>query len=90
MTAPDAYACLVTDAKELTVLQSCAAVLGWDQQTYMPKGGGAFRGDQLGLLAKLCHAKATDPAVGERLAAVEASDLVRDPESVTAANVRDK
>ena len=89
MTAPDAYAALVTDAKELAVLQSCAAVLGWDQQTYMPKGGGAFRGDQLGLLAKLCHAKATDPAVGERLAAVAASDLVSDPESVVSANIRE-
>lgn len=85
----DAYASLVADATELAVLQSCASVLGWDQQTYMPKAGGPFRGEQLALLAKLCHAKATDPRVGERLAVVEGSDLARDPDSETAANVRE-
>lgn len=89
MTPADAYAALVADATELSVLQSCSAVLGWDQQTYMPRGGGAFRGDQLALLAKLCHAKATDPKIDERLAVAEGSDLVKDAESVEAANVRE-
>jgi len=89
MSPTDAYAALVADATELSVLQSCGAVLGWDQQTYMPKGGGPFRGEQLSLLAKLCHAKATDPKIGERLATAEGSDLVKDADSVEAANVRE-
>jgi len=89
MSPTDAYAALVADATELSVLQSCGAVLGWDQQTYMPKGGGPFRGEQLSLLAKLCHAKATDLKIGERLAAVEGSDLVKDADSVEAANARE-
>ena len=38
-TPSDAYAELVRRSKELGVVHSCAAVLGWDQQTYMPKGG---------------------------------------------------
>jgi carboxypeptidase Taq len=55
----------------------------------MPKGGAGFRGDQLALLAKLTHQKATDPRFGEWLSAVESSDLIRDPDSVEAANVRE-
>lgn len=89
MTAADAYADLVRRAKELGVLNSCAAVLGWDQQTYMPAKGAALRGDQMAFLAGLAHGKATDPKVGELLAAVEGSELVRDPESDSAANVRE-
>jgi carboxypeptidase Taq len=79
-----AYLALVSHFRELAVLQSTAAALGWDQQTYMPKGGGAFRGEQLGLLAKLCHERATDPRIGEWLAAAEF-----DPTTVEGANVRE-
>jgi carboxypeptidase Taq len=89
MTAADAYAELVRRSKELGVINSCAAVLGWDHQTYMPTKGGALRGDQMAFLASLAHQKFTDPKVGELLAAIEGSDLVRDPESDAAANVRE-
>ncbi len=82
----DAYAELVRRAREVALLQSCSAVLGWDQQTYMPKAGAAFRGDQLALLASLAHEKATDPKIGELLAAVEGKAA---PDSVEAANVRE-
>jgi carboxypeptidase Taq len=83
----DAYAELIRRAKEVSLLQSCAAVLGWDQQTYMPRSGAPLRGDQLSLLASLAHQKATDPRFGELLATVEASKP--DPDSVEAANVRE-
>ena len=89
MTASEAYTELVRRAKELGVLNSCAAVLGWDHQTYMPPKGGALRGEQMAFLASLAHQKFTDPKVGELLAAVEGSDLVRDPESDAAANARE-
>jgi carboxypeptidase Taq len=89
MTAAEAYAELVRRSKELGVINSCAAVLGWDHQTYMPPKGGALRGEQMALLATLAHQKFTDPKVGELLAAVEASELVRDPASDAAANVRE-
>lgn len=89
MTAADAYAELVRRGKELGVLNSCAAVLGWDQQTYMPAKGAGLRGDQMAFLAALSHQKATDPKVGELLAAVEGTDLVAAPESDAAANVRE-
>jgi carboxypeptidase Taq len=89
MTPADAYAELVRRSKELGVLNSCAAVLGWDQQTYMPRGGAGLRGEQMALLAALSHQKVTDPKIGELLAAVEGSELVKDLDSPEAANVRE-
>jgi carboxypeptidase Taq len=80
---------LIRRSKELGVLHSCAAVLGWDQQTYMPAGGANLRGEQMALLASLAHQKFTDPKIGELLADVETTDLVNNPESDAAANVRE-
>ncbi len=89
MTAADAYTELIRRAKELGVLNSCAAVLGWDHQTYMPAKGVALRGEQMAFLASLSHQKFTDPKNGELLATVEASEMVSDPVSDSAANVRE-
>src|SRR5947199_10842748 len=89
MTAADAYADLVRRSKELGVLNSCAAVLNWDHQTYMPPKGGMLRGEQMAFLAALAHQKFTDPKVGELLATIEGSDLVKVPDSPEAANVRE-
>jgi carboxypeptidase Taq len=86
MTAADAYPELVRRVKETALLQSCSAVLGWDQQTYMPAAGADLRGEQLAVLAKLAHAQATDPRLGELLAAC---DGAFPPDSAEAANVRE-
>ncbi len=42
-------------------LRSAAALLRWDQATYMPEGGSAARGRQLATLEKLAHDRLTDP-----------------------------
>jgi carboxypeptidase Taq len=55
----------------------------------MPRGGAEHRGNQMALLAGLHHEKATDPRIGTLLETIEGSDLVRDPESVSAVNVRE-
>jgi carboxypeptidase Taq len=55
---------------EVDDLNSAAAVLNWDQSTYMPPGGAAARGRQIATLARLSHEKATDPAVGALLEAL--------------------
>lgn len=89
MTPTDAYAELTRRGRELAVINSCAAVLGWDQQTYMPRNGAGLRGDQLAWLAGLSHNRATDPKIGELLSTVEESTVVTDPDSPEAANVRE-
>ena len=83
---PDAYAELVRRSKELGVLNSCAAVLAWDQNTYMPRNGAGLRGNQMGLLATMAHAKLTDPKNGELLAQL---DSAFPAESAESANIRE-
>jgi carboxypeptidase Taq len=84
-----AYAELIRLTREESLLESCAALLAWDELTYMPRGGVENRGDQMAFLAGLQHDRATDPRIGELLDIVEGSSLVRDPQSPTAVNVRE-
>jgi carboxypeptidase Taq len=86
-TAEQAYEELIRRTREASVLGSCGNLLSWDESTYMPHGGSAFRGEQMGLLARLGHEMVTAPVVGELLAAVESS--APDPTSDAAANVRE-
>ena len=88
-TAQQTYDDLLRRVKEAAVLGSCGGVLGWDERTYMPHNGSAFRGEQMALLARLAHGMMTDPKLGERLAAVESSPLVSEPDGPLAANVRE-
>jgi carboxypeptidase Taq len=89
MRAQQAYDELVRRAREDALLDSCAALLSWDEETYMPPSGAEHRAAQLALLAGLSHQRAVDPALDDLLAAVEGSELVRDPLSPAAVNVRE-
>jgi len=89
MTPQDAYKELVKGGKELGLLYSTAGVLGWEERTYMPPQGAKLRSEQIGMLAGMIHEKFTDPKVGELLSIVEGSDMVKDPDSIEAANVRE-
>jgi carboxypeptidase Taq len=79
---------LARRSHELSLLCSCAAVLGWDEQTYMPVGAAAHRGEQMALLAGLQHERATAPRLGELLSELEASSIAAAPDSIQAANIR--
>ena len=77
-----------TKLKELTAILNevadltyASALLGWDQQTYMPPGGAGNRGYQLATLAKLMHIKFTDPVVGEILEELQPWAAELDPDS---------
>src|SRR5438132_2406009 len=89
MNADTAYAELIQRMKEHGLLVSCASVLGWDERTYMPHDGSAHRAEQMALLARMTHEMLTHPRIGDCLAQVEASDLVKSPESPSAVNVRE-
>jgi carboxypeptidase Taq len=52
-------------------LRMAAAVLSWDQSTYMPTGGGEARGRQLAILSRIAHERFTDAAVGKLLDQLE-------------------
>jgi len=72
----DSYDALITQLKEVALLSSCASVLSWDEQTYLPPGGTEHRANQLGLLAGLAHERATAPHFGDLLAELEQDDEV--------------
>ncbi|SMO90339.1 carboxypeptidase M32 [Melghirimyces algeriensis] len=55
---------------EVYDLEHVAALLHWDQSTYMPKGGVSARGRQLAMLEKLAHEKMVDPKMGRLLDAL--------------------
>src|SRR5262245_5337750 len=55
---------------EINDLQAAAALLGWDQTTYMPPGGAAARARQLATLGRLAHEQFIDPAIGQLLDAL--------------------
>ena len=84
-----AYKELIRLAREETLLSSCADLLEWDEEVFMPAGGVKQRAEQLALLAGLSHDRATDPRYDELLSVLESSSLVSDPESPAAVNVRE-
>jgi carboxypeptidase Taq len=88
-TADQAYEELLRRFKDFSLLGSCAGVLGWDERTYMPRQGSVHRAEQMALLARMTHEMLTAPEVGQLLGEVETSGLVRDKDSVPAANVRE-
>ncbi len=72
---------LKTIMAELADLRGAAALLGWDQQTYMPPGGAEARGNQLGTLNRLAHEKGTSAELGKLLEALKTSAQKMDPDS---------
>ena len=52
---------------EIDDIRSAAAVLYWDQSTYMPSGGATARARQMATLTRLAHEKSVDPAIGDLL-----------------------
>lgn len=52
---------------EVSDLNNAAAVLAWDQATYMPSGGAPARGRQMATLTKIAQEKFIDKKVGKLL-----------------------
>ena len=78
---------------EVADLRNAGAVLGWDQQTYMPQGGSDARGHQLGTLGKLAQIKFTSDEVGQLLEDLKAEfagvDLADDDAALIRVTARD-
>src|SRR4051812_32985065 len=89
MDAHASYDALMTELREIALLGSVSSVLGWDERTQLPPKGTGNRAAQASLLARMVHERFTARKVGDLLAAVESSDLVRDAESDAAVNVRE-
>jgi carboxypeptidase Taq len=73
---------------EVTDLSRAAALLEWDQETYMPPGGVAGRSDQLSTLLRLSHVRFTADEVGHLLSELEDETSDRPFDSYEASLVR--
>ena len=62
---------LLARYNDVRLLGQANAVLGWDQQCYMPHGGGAARAAQTSVISRITHEMFTSPDTGALLAAAE-------------------
>jgi carboxypeptidase Taq len=67
--------------EEISDLNYISALLGWDQQTYMPPKGAEARGDQLALVGRLTHERATSAELGKLLDELNPYAATLDPDS---------
>jgi carboxypeptidase Taq len=62
-----AYSELMTFQRTTEALAQIAGRLGWDQETVMPRGAAAQRGDELAAIEEVLHARRTDPRIADWL-----------------------
>lgn len=67
------FEAVCSSTRKAAVLSSVEAMLEWDERTIMPKNAASYRSEQVAEIAGLVHAKRTDPARGEQLASLVAS-----------------
>jgi len=84
----DRLQALKTRLGEIQDLNRAAALLGWDQQTYMPPGGAAARAEQLATLQKTAHNRFITDEIGELIEALRADGADWDYDSDEASIVR--
>ena len=66
-TADTHYQKISQLSRQVGILESISSLLGWDQETYMPKGAAAHRAAQRELLQGLIHQKRTSPSFAKAL-----------------------
>ncbi len=66
---------------EVSDLRYMGALLGWDQQTYMPPEGAEARGNQLALISRMAHERFTSSEVGQLLEDLKPFAATLDPDS---------
>ena len=62
------------EQKELTKFGGIAALLGWDQMTYMPTQGAAERSDQISLISRLSHERFTSDKLWDHVRKLASPD----------------
>jgi carboxypeptidase Taq len=74
MHPTDLYLQYKTTLQKIADIKYAAALLQWDQETYLPPKGETMRGRQIATLSEIAHEKFTDDKLGEILAALSLKD----------------
>ena len=61
------YGAYVEHMQKTADLHHVLALLGWDKEVYMPKGGSSFRSRQMATISGMAHAQFTEDAFGKLL-----------------------
>jgi carboxypeptidase Taq len=61
--------------QKIADIKYAAAVLQWDQETYLPPNGAALRGQQIATLTEFAHQQFTTPQLGQLLAQLQQEKL---------------
>ncbi len=80
----ETYDTLMAYVRQTSALGQVAGLVGWDQETMMPKGAADQRAEWSGALSAVIHARKTDPKVGEWLERLDGNAL----DDVARANLR--
>jgi len=72
-TSQDALTDLIRECREISMIDSCGSLLGWDERTYMPRKGAEHRAEQLAFLAGWSHSRLVDPRIGDLINTVRNS-----------------
>ena len=67
MNTPELYSEYVTKMQQIADVKYAAAVLQWDQETYLPHKGNAFRGRQIATLTEIAHQQFATEKMGSLL-----------------------
>ena len=68
------YSELMSFQRTTEALAQIAGRLGWDQETMMPRGAAAQRGDEMAAIEEVLHARRTDPRIADWLEKAVAVD----------------
>jgi carboxypeptidase Taq len=71
-----AYADLLEYQRQTEALAGIAGLLGWDQETMMPKGASGQRAEQMAAIETVLHARRTDARIGDWLESAVPPDEV--------------
>jgi carboxypeptidase Taq len=74
---------------DLSDLGNALALLGWDQQTYMPKGGAEDRGNTISTLSRMFHERFTSDEMGSLIEELTPYAETLDPDSIDACLIQD-
>ena len=79
---------LQTKLRDIIDLSSAGALLGWDQNTYMPKAAAETRGHQMAVINRIVHEWATSEEVGRLLDDLAPYAASLDPDSDEARTIK--
>jgi carboxypeptidase Taq len=78
MSSQTLYAQYQSILQKIADVKYAAAVLQWDQETYLPSGGAAARGRQIATLTEVAHERFTSAELGSLLEALNGSSGLND------------